>query len=219
MGWLPETKRVEHIGVGLMCGEDGKKFKTRSGDTIKLVDLLDEAVKRAKDELVLRSDEIEDIDGAAANIGLAAVKYFDLRQVRSQPYKFSFERVLDPKGNTAVYLLYGYARICAIFRKAGISEAELNMNDAFQIKSPEERAIIVSCLGFSDLIESILIDLQCHRICDFLWNLTKLFSDFYQKFRVVGSEDQNNRLIICFIVKQYMSVAFDLLGINPLVRI
>ena len=137
-GWI-DHQRCEHMGFGVILGEDGKKFKTRGGKTIKLLDLLNEAKEQAFAQLksrekgheeegkeegkeqtftALRPEEYED---AAEKLGMASIKYFDLKQNRISDYVFSFEKMLDPKGNTAIYLIYAYVRICSIIRKSGLS--------------------------------------------------------------------------------------------------
>lgn len=116
---------MQHIGFGLVLGEDGKRFRTRSGDLVRLVELLDEAYTRCKAQLTERRGEEftdEEIEHAAKAMGYGAVKYADLKNTRTTNYKFSFDAMLDLKGNTAVYLLYAHARICSIIRKSGITD-------------------------------------------------------------------------------------------------
>merc|ERR1712032_1642921 len=129
-GWHTPETRCDHMGFGVVQGEDKKKFKTRSGETVKLNDLLDEAVDRATEEISKRVKEQADGAGevflktaadqkdAAQTLGIAAVRYFDMKQNRVSPYVFSYDRMLDSKGNTAVFLFFAYARICSIARKA-----------------------------------------------------------------------------------------------------
>jgi arginyl-tRNA synthetase len=142
MGWVPSHKRVDHVGFGLVLGSDGKKFKTRSGETVRLYELLDEAMIRAKASIfekrqaeskdeegalaALSLEDAESIERIARSVGYGAVKYADLKTTRIMDYTFDFDRMLDFKGNTAVYLLYAYARIQSIFRKAGVSPDSLN---------------------------------------------------------------------------------------------
>uniref|UniRef100_A0A3B0N0V8 arginine--tRNA ligase n=1 Tax=Theileria annulata TaxID=5874 RepID=A0A3B0N0V8_THEAN len=116
-GWS-ENVRIDHVGFGMVQNEFGEKFKTRSGDTVKLVDLLDEAVKRSKIELEKRDPNIPNLDEIAEALGYGSIKYFDLNHSVTTNYKFSFDKMLDPRGNTAVYMFYSYARICQIFKKA-----------------------------------------------------------------------------------------------------
>lgn len=218
VGWHEKDRtRLDHVGFGLVQGSDGKKFKTRSGDTVKLTDLLDEARDRAIAEIEKRSEEGAD-PAAAQKIGYSAVKYFDLKQNRTTNYRFSFDAMLDPKGNTAVYLLYAYARICSIFRKAEVDPSTLKVED-LEITHPEERKLAVLILSLPDLMDLFLKDLAVHRLCEFCYDLSTQFSDFYRECRVVGSPEQNSRLILCHLTKKMLATVFDLVGIEPLERI
>jgi len=224
-GWhTPTSTRVDHVGFGVVQGEDGKKFKTRSGETVKLSALLDEAEERAKAELTVRlgveggtnltEDEIEN---AARVIGNSAVKYFDLRQNRVTNYIFNYDRMLDPKGNTAVYLLYAYARICSILRKSGVPIADLVGSGAKLVLAHEkERALGLEILRFPDIIASILGDLYAHRLPEYMWELSNKFTSFYVDCKVIGSEEQSSRLLLCEVTRKALEKCFFLLGIVPL---
>ena len=228
-GWhTPPTTRVDHVGFGVVQGEDGKKFKTRSGETVKLSALLDEAEERALIELKSRlnteggshtSLNEEEIEAAAKVIGTSAVKYFDLRQNRVTNYIFSYDKMLDPKGNTAVYLLYAYARICSITRKAGVSPKDLLVSHGkINITHEKERALALEILRFPDIIASILNDLFAHRLPEYMWDLSNRFSAFYTECKVVGSEEQTSRLLLCEATRMALEKCFFLLGIVPLER-
>ena len=125
-GWVDNNQRLDHIGFGVVCGDDGKRFKTRSSDTVRLIDLLDEAKVRMAASLKARAEEgkcplsPEEIEEAAQVIGYGAVKYFDLKQHPSTNYIFNYDRMLDTKGDTAVYLLFAYARVASILRKVSL---------------------------------------------------------------------------------------------------
>ncbi|CAK0841236.1 unnamed protein product, partial [Prorocentrum cordatum] len=155
-GWLG-GRRLDFMGFGLVQGEDGKKFKTRSGDTVRLRDLLDEAARRAEQELRARVEERggpkdeAQLLANAEKIGIAAVKYFDLRQNRNSDYRFSYDAMLDPKGNTAVYALYAYARMATMLRRSGREAAAL---DAGQLRlgAPAERALALRLLRFPEVL-------------------------------------------------------------------
>eukprot|EP00922_Rhytidocystis_sp_ex-Travisia-forbesii_P039818 GHVS01059248.1.p1 GENE.GHVS01059248.1~~GHVS01059248.1.p1 ORF type:complete len:636 (+),score=117.61 GHVS01059248.1:47-1954(+) len=245
-GWhLPPTTRVDHTGFGVVQGEDGKKFKTRSGDVVKLVDLLDEAATRALAELRKRREQQqiatatedekddehamlcgsgggdisdEEMKKSAEAIGYSAVKYFDLKQNRTTNYKFSYDKMLDPKGNTAVYMLYAYARICAVFRKCGVEPTSLTPGDLL-IEEEAERSLCVLLLRLPEVIDAILTDLHVHRLAEYMYDLSDCFTTFYQNCRVIGSPQQNSRLLICYVTKRILEVCFFLLGIRPLERI
>nr|PUA84570.1 arginyl-tRNA synthetase family protein [Toxoplasma gondii TgCATBr9] len=242
-GWhLPPKTRLDHMGFGVVQGQDGKRFKTRSGEVVKLVDLLDEAKARALKELRRRKEEEkeeekresgdgcnaspctgttvadEEMDNAAEAIGYSAVKYFDLKQNRHTDYKFSYDRMLDPKGNTAVYMMYAYARICAIFRKADVDISTLDPEE-LKIEEPAERKLAVTLAQFPDVLATILDDLHIHRLAEYMYKVSGAFTDFYQACKVLGSPQQNTRLLLCEATRKVLQASFYLLGITPLERI
>lgn len=239
MGWYdPAQQRCCHVGFGLVQGEDGKKFKTRSGTVVKLTDLLDEAVERCLKEIEKRraeheakgqSDNTDVLKPApfahvmsprscAEAIGYSAIRYFDLKQNRVSNYRFSYDKMLDPKGNTAVYLLYAYARICAIFRKSQIIPSTLPANELV-LKEPQERDLALQILKFYETIHAVLDDFHVHRVAEYMYDLSGSFTAFYQSCKVVGSETQTSRLLLCELTRQYLEKSFHLLGITPLERI
>eukprot|EP00923_Selenidium_pygospionis_P031623 GHVN01055984.1.p1 GENE.GHVN01055984.1~~GHVN01055984.1.p1 ORF type:complete len:421 (+),score=62.34 GHVN01055984.1:698-1960(+) len=233
-GWhTPPTTRVDHIGFGVIQGEDGKKFKTRSGDVVRLSELLDEGVERARKEIETRwgpCDDQEEKDNdlappsetekqaAAEALGYSAIKYFDLKQNPATSYRFSFDKMLDPKGNTATYLMYAYARICAIFRKAG-KERTTIAPSALVIETEEERALALQFLRFFEVMDAIMGDLDVHRIADYSYNLAGAFTTFYSNCRVVGDDKQESRLCLCALTLNFMAISFRLLGIKALERL
>ncbi|OII78294.1 arginyl-tRNA synthetase family protein [Cryptosporidium andersoni] len=234
----PPKTRLDFVGFGVIQGEDGKKFKTRSGDTVKLVELLDEAVTRAYNELINRrlqnakvnentEYEDDDLKEMAKKIGYAAVKYFDMKQNRLTNYKFSFDRMLDPKGNTAVYLLYAYARICAIFRRSGLnldnkSDIEILSSYSINIQQSEERLIALKIIRFPEVFDGIIVDLHINRLTEYCYELCELVAQFYTSCRILDcndSEIRQSRLALCFIIKKVLLVTLNLLGIEPLEKI
>lgn len=228
-GWYdPAKARCCFAGFGVVQGSDGKKFKTRSGEVVRLVDLLDEAVSRSLEELEKRAPEEEEEQSfttmnkqkTAEVIGYSAVKYFDLKQNRMTDYQFSYDRMLDPRGNTAVYLLYAYARICAIFRKAKVDPKLIDLS-ALKITEPSERNLALLILQLPDVIHGILEDLMIHRLAEFMYKLTCLFSDFYTNCKVLDSDEETrkSRLLICEATRKFLEVCFHILGITPLERI
>jgi arginyl-tRNA synthetase len=230
-GWhTPPTTRVDHVGFGVVQGDDGKKFKTRSGETVKLSALLDEAEERAKAEIKERLNNAseggsstnvteEELENASKVIGTSAVKYFDLRQNRLTNYIFSYDKMLDPKGNTAVYLLYAYARICSIIRKSGVDISSLRSGGAsIQITHEKERDLALEVLRFPDVIAAILGDLYAHRLPEYMWDLSNKFTSFYMDCKVIGSEEQSSRLLLCEVTRMALEKSFYLLGILPLER-
>mmetsp|Transcript_21660 Transcript_21660/g.32011 ORF Transcript_21660/g.32011 Transcript_21660/m.32011 type:complete len:759 (-) Transcript_21660:298-2574(-) len=228
IGWLDENQSLEHIGFGTVQGEDGKRFKTRSGDTVRLVDLLDEAVHRMKESLLERIKEKktsiteESVPEVAEAIGYSAVKYFDLSRNPKSNYKFSYDQMLDTKGNTAVYLLFAYARLESIMAKA---KADHNI-DVVELKDEKvvlghasERNLALHLQQFTDVIETTLEDLFPYHICEFVYNLSVAASDFVTQCHVLGSPEMKSRLLLCKATTLAMREAFDLVGIRHVQRI
>jgi arginyl-tRNA synthetase len=230
-GWhRPPTTRCDHMGFGVVQGEDKKKFKTRSGDVVRLVDLFDEAVARAAEEIDKRVVEQEEKNtevflktpeeraAAAEKIGIAAVRYFDMKQNRTSPYVFNYDKMLDPKGNSAVFLFYAYARIRAIQRKSGLDPDKLNTAE-LRIEHPAERALALKLLQFPDTVKAILAELHLHYLTDFLWELCGLMTQFYTQCHVLGEKEQTSRLLLCEATRKVLLKSFELLGFTPLERI
>lgn len=220
-GWHVDGKtRLDHVGFGMVLGEDGKRFRTRSSETVKLKDLLDEARNRAETELRNRngnSSMSEDqIQAAAEIIGIGAVRYYDMRNSRTTNYVFSYDKMLDPKGNTAVYLLYAYARICSILRQSKVQVDELNAAKDLEICHPTERSLALELLKFPDMIESIIQDLFPHKLTDYMWELSNKFTAFYMECRVVDAPEMRSRLVLCLATKTALAKCFYFLGIKPL---
>jgi len=224
MGWLNESNRADHVGFGVVLGEDGKKFKTRSGETVKLVDLLDEAVERATVELQKRREEQEDkasdeeITRCAEIIGMAAIKYADLKSNRQNNYKFSFDKMLDPKGDTAVYLLYAYARICSIFRKTNHEQGKVDIS-TLELNEPAERDLALTLMKFPEVIHGFLQNLNIHPICELCYEITNKFTAFYRDCKVAGDPQQESRLVLCEATRVILKQLFTLLGIEPIEKI
>jgi len=227
-GWhRPPSTRVDHMGFGVVQGEDKKKFKTRSGETVKLADLLDEAVERAHTEIKKRveeqgenafiKDEAEQLV-AANQLGIAAVRYFDMKQNRVSPYVFSYEKMLDPRGNSAVFLFYAYARIRQIQKKAGVDIESIDASE-FKITHSSERELALKVCKFADLMEAILADLHLHQLTDYLWEMSNAYTAFNRDCRVLGDPMMKSRLLLCEATRKVLLKAFFLLGFEPLERI
>ncbi|CAK5008889.1 unnamed protein product [Meloidogyne enterolobii] len=237
LNWYdPNEKRVEHVQFGLVLGEDKKKFKTRSGDTVKLLDLLDEGVRRAEEKLRSRETNFESDEQlieAAESLAYGCIKYADLSQSRIADYVFSFDRMLDDRGNTAVYLLYAYTRIRAIARNAKVERTTINnylaqLEDGIPLEHPREIRLAKQILKFSDCILNTVTTLHISKICDYVYELATLFHDFYKECYVInktntedGTEQINinyNRLVLCEVVADVMQQCFSILGIKPIDR-
>ena len=221
--WIPEHGRLEHVPFGLVQGEDGKKLKTRAGDTVRLRDLLDEAVERAEADLRRRlaeegrSEDDQFIQHAAGTVGLAAVKYADLSQNRITNYQFSFDRMLALQGNTAPYLLYAVVRIAGIARKGGDLEAEAGM---LEFSEPQEWSLVRELLKFDAVIAEVEEELLPNRLCSYLFELSQVFNRFYDQVPVLKAEGQSlpSRLALCRLTADTLKAGLGLLGIATLER-
>lgn len=229
-GWhTPGKTKMEHMGFGIVLGEDGGRIKTREGKSVKLMDLLDEAAFRAQKQLEDRlscGDDTEgsktklkkeDIANAAEILGIAAVKYYDLRQNRIQNYKFSFDAMLNQKGNTAVYLMYSYIRVCSILRKIG-DEKDLKAKK-FEFTDDAERLLARQLILFVETLDMTQNKLQINRICDFLYNLATRIAEAYNQYKVLNNEHTDKRILLILAVKKIMEKCFYLLGIKTIDRI
>jgi arginyl-tRNA synthetase len=226
-GWLPEDGRLEHVPFGLVQGEDGKKLKTRAGDTVRLRDLLDEAVERAEADLRRRLEEegrSEDeafIQHVATTVGLAAVKYADLSQNRITNYQFSFDRMLALQGNTAPYLLYAVVRIAGIARKGGDLQAGASAgSERLHFAEPQEWALVRELLKFDAVIAEVEEELLPNRLCTYLFELSQVFNRFYDQVSVLKAEEpaRSSRLALCRLTADTLKLGLGLLGIPTLER-
>eukprot|EP01068_Selenidium_serpulae_P008096 Selendium_serpulae@DN4891_c0_g1_i1.p1 len=235
-GWhKPPATRCDHVTFGVVKGEDNKKFASRSGKTIRLKDLLDEAVSRARAEIDERykaatTGEEDDESGtgggfteaekqhAAECLGYSAVKYFDMKQNLTTDYVFSYDQILNPKGNTATYLMYAYARMCAIFRKAKVDRNTVSP-DVVDISAPEERSLALELLRLFEVLELINKDLDVSRLTKYTYALCGAFTSFYSNCQVVGSPQQQSRLALCQLTLRFLEVAFGMIGIQALERL
>jgi arginyl-tRNA synthetase len=215
----PETKtRVAHVWFGTILGDDGKPFKTRSGDTVKLVDLLDEAEERAlqivnEKNPTLPEDERREI---ARIIGLGAVKYADLLPNRQTDYVFSWDKMLSLQGNTAPYLQYSYVRIRSIFRKAAEAGVKLRTGVEFILPEPAELTLAKKLCQFGEVVPQILEDYRPNLLANYLYELASTFHSFFEACPVLKSEGttQATRLALCDTTSRVLAKGLDLLGIQ-----
>jgi arginyl-tRNA synthetase len=232
-GWIPPHGSVEHVPFGLVQGEDGKKLKTRAGDTVRLRDLLDEAVERAEADLRRRLEEEERTEDAAfiqhvaTTVGLAAVKYADLSQNRTTNYQFSFDRMLALQGNTAPYLLYAVVRIAGIARKGGegVVSGEVAAGsgagpEALHFTEPQEWALARDLLKLDAVIAEVEEELLPNRLCTYLFELSQVFNRFYDQVPVLKAEEpaRSSRLALCRLTADTLKLGLGLLGISTLER-
>ncbi|HZI33781.1 MAG TPA: arginine--tRNA ligase [Candidatus Binatia bacterium] len=220
--WKPdEVKEVKlvHVGFGKILGEDGKPFKTRSGDTVKLGDLLDEAEERAFKIVSEKNAELPEAQRKeiARVIGLGAVKYADLLPNRQSDYIFNWDKMLALQGNTAPYLQYAYARIKSIFRKAeGVANSQRPMAN-IQLSAPEEVTLAGHLLNFGLTLEAIVEELRPNYLCNFLFELAGKFTSFYENCPVLKAEGEatrNSRLALCDLTARVLKQGLETLGIE-----
>lgn len=218
-GFASAQCQLEHLSYGTMMGKDGKPFKTRSGDTIKLTDLCDEGIERAH---ALVSSKNPELDAStrrhiAQTVGIAAIKYADLSKNRNSDYIFDWDSMLSLDGNTAPYLLYAYARIRSIFRRADL---DANASSAAQIilSAPEEAALALKLLQFTEVVEMLAEDCLPNQLCLYLYELSGIFMRFYEACPVLKAEPEarSSRLGLCQLSALTLKQGLELLGIVPL---
>lgn len=211
---------LEHVAYGTMMGEDGKPFKTRSGDTVKLKELLEEAVSRAG---ALVADKNPDLSAEeklhiAKTVGIAAVKYADLSKNRTSDYIFDWNTMLSFEGNTAPYLLYAYARIQSVLRR--LQEESIAPATEIALGVPEERALGLKILQFAEVIRQVGQDCYPNQLCLYLYELSGTFMKFYESCPILKADAsvQGSRLALAAITAETLKQGLNLLGIEPLSR-
>ena len=223
---LPESVEVVHVPFGLVQGNDGKRLKTRSGATVKLKDLLDEAIVHAREELEARLQEEgreetpEFIDLVARVTGLSAVKYADLSQNRTSDYKFDFKKMLDLKGNTAPYILYAYVRPQGISRKGDIDFTQLDSKTEIILTEATELTLAKHILQLEEIIIEVEQSLLPNRICAYLFELSQKFNQFYEQCEILNANEpqKTSRLVLADLTARTIKLGLSLLGIEVLER-
>ena len=215
-GYLPEDAKAEFIGFGTMMGKDGKPFKTRSGDTVKLVDLLTEAVERATALVKEKNPELGADEAAkiGKTVGIGAVKYADLSKNRTSDYVFDWDAMLSFEGNTAPYLQYAYTRVQSVFRKAG----EWDATAPTVLTEPLEKQLAAELLKFEDVLQSVADTAYPHYLANYLYQIATLFSRFYEACPILKAEGatRNSRLQLAKLTGDKLKQGLDLLGIDVL---
>ena len=214
--WLPATVRCEHVVFGNVLGADHKMLKTRSGQSVKLVALIDEATQRAADALAVRANAPQgaEREALALQIARAAIKYADLSTERSRDYVFDLDRMVSFEGDTGPYLQYAHARQRSILRRAGtqwsVSAAPFALEDA------TERYLALGLLGFADAVTSVRDTLQPHRLCTYLFDLAQRFTAFYEACPVLTAQGtrRDERLALCELSARTLSLGLSLLGVE-----
>jgi arginyl-tRNA synthetase len=212
---------MRHVWWGTILGEDKKPFKTKSGQTIKLQALLDEARERAFQVVTEKNSELSEAErrSIADAVGVGALKYADLSSNRTQDYVFNWDRMLSFEGNTAPYLLYAVARINSIFRKAGI-DPEAPLPQASSLETANEQALARKLMGFVYALELTLNDLRPHFLCTYLYELAGTYSSFYNSDKVMVDDPalRARRLLLCARTRTVLKTGLELLGITVLER-
>jgi arginyl-tRNA synthetase len=216
--WKPETTvKLAHVWFGSVMGEDGKPFRTRSGETVRLEELLDEAEERAFNVVSEKSPEFDVAlrKEIARVVGLGAIKYADLSQNRQSDYVFSWDRMLALQGNTAPYLLYAYTRIRSIFRKGGES-ASAGQSQEFVLKEPDELALARRLLNFGLVLENAADDYRPNFLCGYLYELAGDYARFYENCPVLKAEGaiRATRLALCELTARVLKQGLEVLGIE-----
>lgn len=214
--YVPEAMKLEHHLFGMMLGKDGKPFKTRSGDTIKLNDLLDEAFERAETLIRAKKPDLteSELKEVIEAVAIGAVKYADLSKNRATDYVFDWDLMLSFEGNTAPYLQYAYTRILSIFRKANL--AELAIIGSINIEQDQERALALKLAQFDEVISQVTQEGLPHLLCHYLYEIATLFSRFYEQCPILTAEEQvkQSRLNLSALAGKVIQTGLDLLGIK-----
>ena len=217
-GFVDETVSLEHHAFGMMLGPDGQPFKTRSGDTVKLADLLSEAVERAQAIIAKKNTTLSESEQkeVARKIGIGSVKYADLSKTRTNDYLFNWEAMLNFEGNTAPYLQYAYTRIQSIFRKAAIAPSSLK--EKIILEHDAEKALAQRLLQFSETIELVSKEAYPHILCTYLYDLASAFMRFFEFCPVLKSDVSDkqklSRLRLCHASATILKTGLELLGIE-----
>ncbi len=217
--WIPPGAEAVHVAFGNMLGADRKMFRTRSGNSVKLSELIDEAVERASAKVAETNPSLPaDVQAAVAQaVGVGALKYADLSTDRNRDYVFDWDRMLALHGDTAPYLQYAHARIRSIFRRGSIDSDSLRTGTPrFSRWEPAERALAVALLGFDSAVSSALDTYSPHKLCGYLFELAGAFTTFYEQCPVLNAPSdavRSGRLSLCLVTADILSVGLSLLGI------
>lgn len=214
-GYLdPKKVRFDHVPFGLVLGSDGKKFRTRSGDVERLIDLIYKAIEKARQIMIERNPEMpeEEQNAIAHALGIGAIKYADLSCHRTSDYTFSYDRMLRFDGNTAAFLMYAYVRIVGIKRKVNVETS--SPESYISLKHPSEIALGLHLSQFTEALQQVAEDLLPNRLTDYLYALAEKFNAFYRDCKVEGVPEQNARLALCEATALTLRQGLELLGVQ-----
>ena len=217
-GYVPDSFQLEHKNFGMMLGKDGKPFKTRSGDTVKLADLLDEAIERAGVLISQKSTALSEQEKADVieAVGIGSVKYADLSKNRTTDYVFDWDNMLSFEGNTAPYMQYAYTRIRSIFNRSQIALSEVEQAK-LSITDEKERALAIKLLQFEEAVQVVGKEGTPHILCAYLYELAGVFSSFYEHCPILNNDDHQvklSRLKLALLTERTLKQGLDLLGIK-----
>ncbi|EOC1565679.1 arginine--tRNA ligase [Cronobacter dublinensis] len=220
-GYVPESVPLEHHMFGMMLGKDGKPFKTRAGGTIKLSELLDEALDRARRLVAEKNPDMpaDELEKLANAVGIGAVKYADLSKSRTTDYIFDWDNMLAFEGNTAPYMQYAYTRVLSVFRKAGVAESELTA--PVVIQDDREAQLAARLLQFEETLGVVARDGTPHVMCAYLYDLAGLFSGFYEHCPILSAETdalRQSRLKLALLTARTLKLGLETLGIETVER-
>ncbi|MCT4714367.1 arginine--tRNA ligase [Enterobacteriaceae bacterium H18W14] len=221
-GYVPDSVTLEHQMFGMMLGKDGKPFKTRSGGTVKLTDLLDEAMERARNLVAAKNPDMPaaELEALANAVGIGAVKYADLSKSRTTDYIFDWDNMLAFEGNTAPYMQYAYTRVLSVFRKANVNEAEL-LKAPVVITEDREAQLAARLLQFEETLNVVARDGTPHVMCSYLYDLAGLFSGFYEHCPILTADSEqarDSRLKLALLTAKTLKLGLDTLGIETVER-
>lgn len=221
-GYVPDSVPLEHHMFGMMLGKDGKPFKTRAGGTVKLADLLDEALERARRLVAEKNPDMpaDELEKLANAVGIGAVKYADLSKNRTTDYIFDWDNMLAFEGNTAPYMQYAYTRVLSVFRKADIDESAL-ANASVIISEDREAQLAARLLQFEETLTVVAREGTPHVMCAYLYDLAGLFSGFYEHCPILSAESEdirNSRLKLAQLTAKTLKLGLDTLGIETVER-
>ncbi|HEI9843977.1 TPA: arginine--tRNA ligase [Morganella morganii] len=216
-GYIPESMTLEHHMFGMMLGKDGKPFKTRAGGTIRLSDLLDEAVERAEKLIREKNSDMpeDELKQLAEVVGIGAVKYADLSKSRTTDYIFDWDNMLAFEGNTAPYMQYAYTRVASVFKRADIDAGSLTQ--PIILTDDRERQLAARLLQFEETITAVAREGLPHMMCSYLYDLAGLFSGFYEHCPILAAESEElrqSRLKLALLTQKTLKAGLDTLGIG-----
>jgi arginyl-tRNA synthetase len=221
-GFLPERVQYQHCPFGMMMGDDGKPFKTRTGGTVKLAELLDEAITRASELIQQKNPDYsaEQLAEIGHKVGIGAVKFADLSKNRTSDYIFNWQTMLSFEGATAPYLQYAYSRIQSIFTKAGVDVA--SFNQPIIIAEEQEKALALKLLQLEEVLDSVISECTPNLLCNYLYELASLYMSFYEACPIlkdgINEQVKQSRLMLCQLISRTMKQGLDMLGIEVMER-